>query len=45
MLVILLVFAGLAGYAQWQHFRRAKVETVTIVPAPEISPLPSPDDP
>ncbi|MGI8957063.1 MAG: hypothetical protein ACR2II_09140 [Chthoniobacterales bacterium] len=44
MLGILVVFALLAGYGQWQHYRRAKTETVTIVPAPNVSPAPSPND-
>ncbi len=44
MLGILVVFALLAGYGQWQHYRRAKTETVMIVPAPNVSPAPSPND-
>ncbi|MBA3608933.1 MAG: hypothetical protein H0W43_10580 [Chthoniobacterales bacterium] len=44
MLGILVVFAVLAGYGQWQNLRRAQSETVTIVPAPQTSPAPSPNE-
>ncbi len=44
MLAILVVFALLAIYGQWEHLRRRQVETVTIVPAPNVSPSPSPND-
>ncbi len=42
MLAILVVFALLAGYGQWEYFRRPKTETFTIIPAPNVSPSPSP---
>jgi hypothetical protein len=45
MLVVVFVFAGLAAYGQWEHFRRAKVETVTIVPTLKVSPARSPNEP
>jgi hypothetical protein len=45
MLGILLVFGGLAVYGQWAHFRRPKVETVTILPEPTVSPTSSPNEP
>jgi hypothetical protein len=44
MLAILVVFALLAGYGKWEQFRRTQIETVKIVPVPNISPLPSPND-
>ena len=44
MLAVLGVFALLAVYGQWEHFRRPQTETVTIVPAPNGSPSPSPND-
>jgi hypothetical protein len=43
MLAILILFALLAGYGQWERFRRPKVETVTIVPVPNVPPAPSPN--
>jgi hypothetical protein len=44
MLAILVVFALLAGYGKWEHFRRSLIETVTIIPAPNVSPSPTPND-
>jgi hypothetical protein len=44
MLAILVVFALLAGYGKWEHFRRSQIETVTIIPAPNVSPSPTPND-
>lgn len=44
MLGILVVFALLAIYGQWEHFRRAETETGTVIPAPNVSPAPSPND-
>ena len=44
MLAILIVFALLAGYGKWEHVRRSKIETVTIIPAPNVSPSPTPND-
>jgi hypothetical protein len=44
MLAILIVFALLAGYGGWEHFRRPKIETVTIVPAPNVSASPAPNE-
>ena len=43
MLAIVVVFALLAGYGQWENFRRTKTETATINPAPNVSPSPSPN--
>jgi hypothetical protein len=44
MLAILVVFALLAVYGQWEHFRRPQTETVTIHPLPNESPSPSPNE-
>jgi hypothetical protein len=44
MLIILVVFALLAAYGQWERFRRPQTETATIVPAPNVSPSPSPNN-
>jgi hypothetical protein len=44
MLAILVLFALLAIYGQWQHFRRPRTETATITPTREVSPSPSPND-
>ena len=44
MLAIVLGFALVALYGQWQHFRRAKVESITILPAPNVSPTSSPNE-
>ena len=44
MLAILVVFALLAGYGKWEYFRRSQIETVTIIPAPNVSPSPTPND-
>jgi hypothetical protein len=44
MLIILVVFALLALYGQWQSFRRAEIETAAIVPAPNVSPSHSPNN-
>ena len=41
MLVIVFAFALVAFYGQWQHFRRAKIESVTILPAPVPNESPS----
>jgi hypothetical protein len=41
MLVMLVVFALLAGYGKWEHFRRNQIETITIIPAPNLSPSPT----
>jgi hypothetical protein len=43
MIAILIVFGLLAGYGQRERSRRPKTETATIIPAPNVSPLPSPD--
>ncbi len=44
MLGVLVVFALLAGYGQWQHSRLSQTEKATIVPAaPNVSPAPSPN--
>jgi hypothetical protein len=42
MLVILVVFAALAIFGQWERARRAEYEKATIVPAPALSPSKSP---
>ena len=44
MLVIAFVFALGALYGQWQHLQRGKVETATVVAAPNVSPSASPND-
>ena len=44
MLAILVVFALLALYGQWEHFRRPRIETAKIIPAPTVSPSPLPND-
>ena len=44
MLGLLVVFALLAGYGQLERFRRPKTEKATIVPAPDVSPSPSPNN-
>ncbi len=43
MLAILVVFAILAGYGQWERFRRPTTEKTTIILAPNVSPSPSPN--
>ncbi|MEO5717761.1 MAG: hypothetical protein ABIR29_04220 [Chthoniobacterales bacterium] len=43
MLGVLVVFAVFAVYGQWQHSRRSQTETVAIIPAPNVSPAPSPE--
>ena len=42
MLAILVVFVLLAGYGQWERFRRPKTEKATILLTPNVSPSPSP---
>ena len=42
MLAILGVFVLLAGYGQWELFRRPATVKATIIPAPNVSPAPSP---
>lgn len=44
MALIALVFALVAVYGQWQHFRRATVETATVAPVPNVSPASSPNE-
>jgi hypothetical protein len=44
MLAILVVFALLAGYGQWEQFRRSKTETAAIISTPNVSPSPSPNN-
>jgi hypothetical protein len=44
MLAILVVFALVAGYGKWEHFRRSQVETVTIISTPNVSPSTAPND-
>lgn len=43
MLLILVVFVLLAGYGQWERFRRPTVEKATIILVPNVSPSPSPN--
>ncbi|HEX4667387.1 MAG TPA: hypothetical protein VH207_12370 [Chthoniobacterales bacterium] len=43
MIAILVVFALLAGFGQWERSRRPRTETATIIPVPNVSPRPSPD--
>jgi hypothetical protein len=42
MLAILGVFVLLAAYGQWEVFRRPATVKATIIPAPNVSPSPSP---
>jgi hypothetical protein len=42
MLAILVVFVLLAGYGQWEVFRRPATVKATIISAPDASPSPSP---
>lgn len=44
MALIALVFGLVAVYGQWQHFRRATVETATVAPVPNVSPASSPNE-
>ncbi|MEO8438913.1 MAG: hypothetical protein ABI540_01705 [Spartobacteria bacterium] len=44
MLALLVVFALLAIYGQWEKFRRPQTETATIATTPNVSPSPSPND-
>lgn len=44
MVLIALVFGFVAFYGQWQHSRRAAVETATVAPVPNVSPAPSPNE-
>jgi hypothetical protein len=34
MLAVLVIFALLASYGQWEHFRRSEAISATISPAP-----------
>ena len=43
MLAIAIVF-GLVAYGQLQHFHHTNAETVTIVPAPDVSRAPLPNN-
>ncbi|MEO6971330.1 MAG: hypothetical protein ABI217_10590 [Chthoniobacterales bacterium] len=43
MLAILIVFALLAVYGQWQRLRRPTTEKAAIILAPNVSPSPSPN--
>jgi hypothetical protein len=45
MMLILLAFAAVAVYAQWQHAQRAKIISTRIAPAPNESVSPSPNEP
>jgi ABC-type nitrate/sulfonate/bicarbonate transport system permease component len=45
MLLILLAFAVVAIYAQWQHAQRAKIINARILPSPNESASPSPNEP
>jgi hypothetical protein len=45
MALIVVVFALVALYGQWQHSRRARVETATITSLPQVSPTPLPNKP
>ena len=44
MLAILAVFALLVGYGQWEVLRRPTIEKATIIPAPNVTPSPSPNN-
>ncbi|MBA3832943.1 MAG: hypothetical protein H0X34_13825 [Chthoniobacterales bacterium] len=44
MTLIAALFGLVAVYGQWQHSRRARVETVTVAPVPNVSPAPSPNE-
>jgi len=44
MILTVVVFALLALYGRWQHFQQPKIETVTILPEPDISPTITPND-
>jgi len=43
MLAILIVFALLAGYGQWERLQRPTTEKATINLMPNVSPSPSPE--
>ena len=44
MLAIAIVFGLVAVYGQLQHFHHANTETATIVPAPNVSRAPLPNN-
>ena len=44
MLAVVIVFAFLAGYGQWNRAQRSKAITTTIIPAPNESPASSPNE-
>jgi heme/copper-type cytochrome/quinol oxidase subunit 3 len=44
MLAIAIVFGLVAVYGQLQHFHHTNAETVTIVPAPNVSRAPLPNN-
>ncbi len=44
MLAIAIVFGLVAVYGQLQHFHHANTETAAIVPAPDVSRAPLPNN-
>ena len=44
MLAIAIVFGVVAVYGQLQHFHHTNAETVTIVPTPNVSRAPLPNN-
>lgn len=44
ILAILLVFAALAIFGQWERSRRSQIDSATIVPNAAASPSPSPEE-
>lgn len=44
MILTVVVFALLALYERWQLFQQPKIETVTILSKPDVSPTATPND-
>jgi len=44
MLAILLVFAALAVFGQWERSRRSQIEKTSVLPPAEASSSPSPEE-
>lgn len=45
MMLIAALFGLVALYGQWQHSRRATIESATVTSLPNVSPTASPNEP